>query len=224
MVGIPKGRSLPLALGIKTRRNGRGLYPRRFNSPMAAHRRSGVSHSVRSTPAVRLPWFSVTRRTANNLPHNERVNIRCRVFTRRQLPTDVAFAIRICIPRTFRSTRCQSTSGQLFGALESADTIVGLCSLMLLSFRLAPNEGRTNPVGAQAPPLGCLMDASDDQWIHQLMRSISRHATINQPEVGISDPLQDGVGFFWHLIPGTPTVSLAVNLPRGAALRAYHVP
>src|ERR1700759_1084723 len=41
MVGMPKGRSFPLALGIKTLRKGRGLYPRRFNLSMASHRLSG---------------------------------------------------------------------------------------------------------------------------------------------------------------------------------------
>ena len=35
---------------------------------------SGVVHSSRSTPLVREPWFSVTRRTADALPQNERVS------------------------------------------------------------------------------------------------------------------------------------------------------
>ena len=124
MVGMPRGRSFPLALGIKTLRNGRGLYPRRFNLPMASHRRSGESHSSRSTPAVRAPWFCVTRRTAYNFADNVRVSIRCRAFTLRQSPSRVAFAIRICIPLTFRSTRRQSTAYQLSGAWESADPVL----------------------------------------------------------------------------------------------------
>jgi len=47
MVGMPRGRSFPLALGIKTLRKGRGLYPRRFNLPTATHRLSGESQSSR---------------------------------------------------------------------------------------------------------------------------------------------------------------------------------
>src|ERR1700736_832003 len=53
MVGMAKGRSFPLALGIKPLGKGRGLYPRRFTLPTAPQRLSGKSHSPRSTPAVR---------------------------------------------------------------------------------------------------------------------------------------------------------------------------
>jgi hypothetical protein len=133
MVGIPRGRSFPLALGIKTLRSGRGLYPRRSNPPTASHRLSGESHSSRSTPAVRAPWFCVTRRTAYSFADNVRVSIRCRAFTRRHLPSRVAFAIRICIPLTFRSTRRQSTACQLSSAWESADPPFRVDTFMLLS-------------------------------------------------------------------------------------------
>jgi len=87
---------------MNTRLKGRGLYPWRFNPFAAFHLASGVSQSTRSTPAVRLPWFSVTRRTAKYLAERERVSIRCRELTLRHLPSRQAFAIRNCIARTFR--------------------------------------------------------------------------------------------------------------------------
>jgi hypothetical protein len=153
MVGMPSGRSFPLALGIKTLRKGRGLYPRRFNLPMASHRLSGESHSSRSTPAVRAPWFCVTRRTAYNLADNVRVSIRCSAFTLRQSPSRVAFAIRICIPLTFRSTRRQSTACQLSGAWESADPSFRMDTFMLLSFskkrKFPSRRTRLSPCGSQ---------------------------------------------------------------------------
>ena len=155
MVGMPRGRSFPLALGIKTLRNGRGLYPRRFNLPMAAHRLSGESHSSRSTPAVRAPWFCVTRRTAYSFADNVRVSIRCRAFTLRQSLSRVAFAIRICIPLTFRSTRCQSMAYQLSGAWESADPVFRPDTFMLLSYlEKSPDRRRISPSGADTPRWG----------------------------------------------------------------------
>jgi len=48
---------------------------------MAAALRAGEAHRWPSTPLVRLPWFSVTRRTANALALNERVSRRCKAFT-----------------------------------------------------------------------------------------------------------------------------------------------
>ena len=118
----PRGRSFPLALGIKTRRNGMGRYPRRFNRPMASHRTSGDFHFSRSTPAVRAPWFIATRLTADALAENERVRDRCKAFTLRQSLSCVAFAIRICIARTFRSTRRQLMSPHRCGMPEGADS------------------------------------------------------------------------------------------------------
>ena len=151
---MPKGRSFPLALGIKTLLKGRGLYPRRFNRSTASRRLSGESHSSRSTPAVRAPWFCVTRRTAYSLADNVRVNIRCRAFTRRHLPSRVAFAIRICIPLTFRSTRRQSTAYQSSGARESADPVfrpdTSCCSPTWKSPQAegtSPPAGKTHPAG-----------------------------------------------------------------------------
>src|SRR5690349_11485609 len=155
MVGMPSGRSFPLALGIKTLRNGRGLYPRRFNLPTASHRLSGESHSSQSTPAVRAPWFCVTRRTACSFADNVRVNIRCRAFTLRHLPSRVAFAIRICIPLTFRSTRRQSTACQLSSAWESADPVFRPDTFMLLSYLgLDPRQKAHLPQRERHTPLG----------------------------------------------------------------------
>jgi len=67
IVGIPKGRVLPLALGMLIRLNGSGRYPRCRICPTAVILDFGVDHSLPSTPAVRLPRFEVTRLTANTL-------------------------------------------------------------------------------------------------------------------------------------------------------------
>ncbi len=153
IVGIPRGRSLPFALGMKTRRNGCGLYPLDCFSVLIASRfRGGESHSSRSTPAVRLPWFSVTRRTAKALAVNERVNDRCRAFTLRQSATCVAFAIRICVVLTFRSTRCQSMACQSCGSCEDAEPLRAMIASMLSS-RVA-HGGRTFPEGNVSPRQG----------------------------------------------------------------------
>src|SRR6266699_3681098 len=55
---------------------------------------SGVSQMSLSTPAVFLPWFSVTRRTARALPLNEWVSRRCKAYTLFHLPSCFAFTIR----------------------------------------------------------------------------------------------------------------------------------
>ena len=88
---------------------------------MAATLICGVSHSSPSTPAVFLPWFSVTRLTASAFALNERVSIRCKAFTLRQLPSCVAFAKRFCTTLTFRYTSFQSIKAQCSGACEDAE-------------------------------------------------------------------------------------------------------
>lgn len=65
---------------------------------------SGVSPVSLSTPAVFLPWFSVTRRTARALPLNEWVRRCCRAFTLPHFPSCVALTIRAWSRRTFRWT------------------------------------------------------------------------------------------------------------------------
>lgn len=228
MVGMPNGRIFPFALGIKTLRNGRGLYPRRLNLPTASHRLSGVSHSSRSTPAVRLPWFCVTRRIAHTLADNVRVSIRCSAFTLRQLPSCVAFAIRICIPLTFRSTRRQSMAYQLSSAWESADPSLRIDTFMLLSFskkKFPSRRTKLSPCGSQfrsrkGIQINCRCTAPDDS---SSQRVVSRPATVDQTEVcplsrevmsqPLSEPLQSDIRFFRPPIPAWPTVFLAVHLP-----------
>src|SRR4051794_36046479 len=117
---MPRGRFLPLLFGIYTRRRGRGLYPRRRSVCMAVAFLSGVSHVSWSTPAVRLPWFSVTRRTARALPLNEWVSRRCRALTLPHLPSFVAFTIRTCSRRTFWVRACHSMACQSPLAWEAA--------------------------------------------------------------------------------------------------------
>src|SRR5471032_625065 len=179
MVGMPRGRSFPLALGIKTLLKGRGLYPRRFNRSTASRRLSGESHSSRSTPAVRAPWFCVTRRTACNLADNVRVNIRCKAFTLRHLPSRVAFAIRICIPLTFRSTRRQSTAYQSSGAWESADPVFRPDTFMLLSYsEKSPSRRRISPPVGQIRPAGELKNYSKYERMHPYLTKLLR---VSQP-------------------------------------------
>src|SRR5712692_8562505 len=75
----------------------------------------GVFQVSPSTPGVRLPVFSVTRRTARALPLNEWVSRRCSAFTLPHLPSCVALTIRAWSRRTVRWTvdqlmLCQFTS------------------------------------------------------------------------------------------------------------------
>src|SRR6266853_2726382 len=81
----------------------------------------GVDHLSLSTPAVRLPSFSVTRLTANALPANERVRNRCSALALRQSCSFTAFAIRICSRLTVRCTLVQSMLFQGLNAAEDAD-------------------------------------------------------------------------------------------------------
>ena len=117
---------------MNIRRNGKGRYPRLSNLSSAAYFICGVSQTCRSTPAVRLPRFSVTRLTANALAENERVSHLCRAFTLRQLPDAAAFASRICMTLTFRWTFRQSMAIQSVGACEAAElSCVQSVTLML---------------------------------------------------------------------------------------------
>lgn|GEM_PF-2557088 len=253
MVGMPKGRSFPLALGIKTLRNGKGLYPRRFNLPMASHRLSGDSHSSRSTPAVRAPWFCVTRRTAYNFADNMRVSIRCKAFTLRQSPSRVAFAIRICIPLTFRSTRRQLTAFQLAGAWESADPVFRPDTFMLLSYlEKVPRQKAHLPRGADTPLWGTTDTSIRARTpLSQTNTSVRAHAPAPDQVTEGSQPPCDGrpdgslPAFAWDNV-STPVRAITArhslfpsshtrminNVPYGssasrtalATIRAYHVP
>jgi len=198
---------------------------------MASHRASGESHFTQSTPAVRAPWFIATRRTADALADHERVRDRCKAFTLRQSPSCVAFAIRICITRTFRSVRRQSMSPHLCGTPEGADSSSRINASMLPSYlEDLPQHRKT------ACPLRDRLSLKGRK-IKQAS-SVSRLATINQLEVcplsrgiifqPLSGSLQPGVRFLQPPIPAQPIAFLAVRLPEPyrarAAIRAYHVP
>src|SRR5215213_2565641 len=120
IVGMPSGRILPLLFGIETRLSGCGLYPRCFSLSMACCFAAGVFQVSLSTPAVRFPWFSVTRLTARALPLNEWVSRRCKAFTFPHLPSFVAFTIRAWSRRTFWLTCCQCMACQSSIAWETA--------------------------------------------------------------------------------------------------------
>lgn len=194
IVGIPSGRCVPLALGMNTRRSGDARYPRRSRSCAAFHFDCGVVQRLPSTPAVLLPRFSVTRRTARSLAEVERVSIRWRAFTFRQLPFLQAFAIRICIARTVRCTRHQSIWCQFCGRWESADVGCSRCSTML------PSSPRIRAYLS--------LHAMKDQVE---VGSLSRRVMF-QP---VSRRLQPGLRFLHHPIPAPPTALLTVCLPGG---------
>lgn len=100
---------------------------------MAANFSVGVSQSCRSTPAVLLPEFSITRLTARARALNEWVSQRCKAFTLRHWPACVAFAKRCCMTFTFLCTRCQSMLIQSSGAREVAEPVfLGLITFMLI--------------------------------------------------------------------------------------------
>ena len=87
IVGMPRGRLLPFFLGIYTRSQRLGtvapLSQRVDGLRLLA---PGRSRSSPSTPGVRFPWFSVTRRTARALPLNEWVSRCCKALTLPHLP------------------------------------------------------------------------------------------------------------------------------------------
>jgi hypothetical protein len=114
-----------------TRLNGMGWYPRRWSSVIPRAFDTGVDHTTLSTPGVLCPRFSVTRRTANALPLNERVRNLCKAFTLRQFRSFVALAIRICRFRTFPVTLAQSMPCHSIRSAEDADA--GLSTRHFLS-------------------------------------------------------------------------------------------
>src|SRR5580692_5142811 len=92
------------------RRSGCGLYPRRLSRPIAIVLLRGVFQVILSTPGVRLPEFSVTRRMARSLPLRERVSRCCKAFTLCHLPACIAFTIRAWSRLTLASATSQSVS------------------------------------------------------------------------------------------------------------------
>jgi hypothetical protein len=164
-----------------------------------------------------------------------RVNIRCRAFTLRHLPSRVAFAIRICIPLTFRSTRRQSTAYQFSGAWESADPVFRPDTFMLLSYlEKSPSRRRISPSGADTPRWGTTIALSTDACIRtspSYQGSVSHLATVDQTEVcplsrgvmsqPLSGPLTPGIRFFRRPIPAQSTAFLTVRLPANQHRRKY---
>ncbi len=211
---------------MKTRRSGCGRYPLCcFNALTASHLRVGVSHSSRSTPAVRLPWFSVTRRTASDLAANERISDRCSAFTLRQSLSCVAFAIRICIVLTCISTRRHSMDCQPFDTCEDAEPSLSMISSMLTSL-VNPSRTRTSPrreACVPSGPGGTQQPARDGctTWKWARFRSGANLEPLSQR-------LQPGVRFFHDPIPPRPTGRLAASLPMRRSAQAdggaYHVP
>ncbi len=248
MVGIPEG----VTFHWPTLRNGKGLYPRRFNLPTASHRLSGESHSSRSTPAVRAPWFCVTRRTAYSFADNVRVSIRCRAFTLLQSSSRVAFAIRICIPlsrsvpldaNNLRRTSCPARGkAQIhpFGRVLSA---------ALLPWGDQPSSSRhICPSGADMSRWGTTLFLGIGTCVYtsnrylqrghkcprcaKSKRSVSRLATVDQTQVcplsrevmfqPLCEPLQPAIRFFRPPIPAQPTVFLTLHLPSQLLLAALY--
>lgn len=156
MVGMPSGRIFPLVLGMFTLRSGRGRYLTFSRLAIAACFCCGVSHSCRSTPGVRFPWFSVTRFTASAFALNERVSHRCRDFTLRQSPSDVAFAKRCCMIRTFRWIWRQSIAAHSFGACEDAESPCWLITFIAVPRRLTC-RGRISPRRDKLRPFEALI-------------------------------------------------------------------
>ena len=197
---------------------------------MAAHRTSGESHSSRSTPAVRLPWFPVTRRTADALADHERVRDLCRAFTLRQFPSFVAFAILICIARTFRSTRRQSMVVQLRGAPESAESSLQMIASMLLSYREVsptpgdnmPPRGTLAPEGKNLVEMGSVKPSCDERPVGSLPAFAWDDVSIPIRAITARRSLPPtSLTRITHSVPcGSPA---EVNSP-SAVIRAYCVP
>src|SRR5580692_12987216 len=132
------------------RRSGCGLYPRRLSRPIAIVLLRGVFQVILSTPGVRLPEFSVTRRMARSLPLRERVSRCSKAFTLCHLPACIAFTIRAWSRLTFASATSQSVSSH--GSVvvsrcsrETAPTVpcgpIDICNCLLRPFaKFSRNE------------------------------------------------------------------------------------
>ena len=167
---------------------------------MALPLRAGVFQMIRSTPGVCLPWFSVTRRTANALSLNERVSRRCKAFTLPHRPAFVACTIRAWSRRTFVWTTRQSMACQSTVAWEAAPAELCAAVICFASWIGSPCvRVRINPreVGA-----------------------LSRRG-MSPP---VSAPLPGSVRFLPHPLPAPPSWALQPFYPGRGAIRAYRVP
>jgi hypothetical protein len=219
-----------------TRLNGMGWYPRRLSSVIPRAFDTGVDHTTLSTPGVLCPRFSVTRRTANALPLNERVRNLCKAFTLRQFRSFVALAIRICRFRTFPVTVAQSMPCHSIRSAEDADAGLSTrhflsSNCMLTCCLLEESQARRRkspPAGDIAFPAGKIHRNFYKQTArrdHVEVSPLARGVTFKP----LSRPLQPGVRFFHHPLPAFPTAPLAIGLPAPqlrtrAEIRAYPVP
>src|SRR5215510_6595270 len=108
---------------------------------MAAAFCFGRSQVMPSTPGVRLPRFSVTRRTAKALPLNEWVSRCCRALTLPHLPACVAFTIRAWSRRTVCLTRCQSMACHSTVSWEAAPATFSAWAVSVVVICLASSVG-----------------------------------------------------------------------------------
>src|SRR6266487_7164649 len=150
----------------------------------------GVSQVIPSTPGVRLPRFSVTRRTASALPLNEWVSKRWSALTLPHLPACVAFTIRAWSRRTLRCTAYQSMVCQFIATWEAAPAV----GWAVICF---------------ASAIGCTSALVRRDLVE--VCPLSR-AVMLQP---LSAPLQRGLGFLHAPLPATSLVPLARPYPVG---------
>jgi hypothetical protein len=111
ITGMPSGRCFPLALGIYTRRTGRGCQDAMdWCTRTAIAIRAGLSNATSpSTPAVMRPALRwVTCRTLTSVFDHDRSIIFCRLLTLGQSPSRAAVKILCRSRATFCSWACQS--------------------------------------------------------------------------------------------------------------------
>ena len=188
MVGMPSPRSLPFFLGMKTRRRGSALYPRRLSDKTALNLSSGVFHKTWSTPGVCFPLFSVTRLTANAFAANERVSSRCNTFILPVLPSRNAFAIRnwsflTLFEYTDHGIQLHDSCNGSLGAHASR------------AFFCVPKFERPPRFSCEERPVGS-------------------GPAFTVGDGTLSFPLQKGLCFFRHPLPACVSAGLAASFPR----------
>lgn len=233
----------PRALGMWIRRSGFALYPLRCKELMAFHLAAGVDHVARSTPGVRRPWFSVTRRTAVALAAVERTSSFCRRVTLRHCLSLAAFAILACILDTaqlvaFQLMECQllrceeatspsmmaSISTSWSGAGEGNRTLASCLGSNSSTIELHPPRARQGidaPKGSRSPLGMSLRSLSSDRPPGGSQHSFGLGRSFHP----LSPRLQRGVRLLHHPIPTWSSFLLAENLVAEATTSwAYHVP
>lgn len=194
---MPRGLSLPLRLGMWTRRSGSGRSPRRLSVASAAYFRRGLRQRTPSMPGVLRPLLEVTWRTAQQRPANDVVSNHCRALTFPACPARCAFAIRTWSRHTARRMARQSRrshSGGWAGAPDRESPAV-IC--------VPASKGFSKQSHDQAPNGG---------------RSSLRAGPHRRP---VSDRLQAGIRFARSLDPARPSAVLAVGLPPATPAAGY---